>query len=160
VLRGQLTGRWPEGFASPKRTSAIPLPPWLPGYQASRIAGTCSAAHEMSRGRPLTRTRTTGLPVADTASSKSSWPFDSLSEEREADSALIKSISPRTSTATSLCRAKDTASSIAWRACCGVCSGCSFRSFKRSIPSNGEGITRRRFGPCAKATCAADPTLS
>ena len=103
MLRGQLTGKWPDGLASPNSMSATPLPPWLPGYQASRMAGTCSAAQEISSGRPFTSTRTTGLPVAETASSSSSCPFESLREDREAYSPLIRSISPRTRTATSLC---------------------------------------------------------
>src|SRR6266404_5550248 len=56
----------------------------------------------MSRGRPLTRTSTTGLPVATTASSNSSCPPESLSEERDAASPLMRAISPSTSTATAL----------------------------------------------------------
>ena len=40
----------------------------MPGLQASRIAGTCSAAHFNSSGRPAMTTRITGLPVATTAS--------------------------------------------------------------------------------------------
>src|SRR5713101_640731 len=73
VVRGQETGSLPSGFASPKRISAMALPPSVPGYQASRIAGTCPAAHEMFKGRPLRSTSTTGFPVATTASSNCCW---------------------------------------------------------------------------------------
>ena len=52
-MRGQLTGSLPPGFTSPKRTSATALPPSVPGYQASRMAGTCSAAQRISSGRPF-----------------------------------------------------------------------------------------------------------
>ena len=38
-----------------------------------RIAGTCSEAHAIDSGRPLKTTRTTGLPVATTASRSLSW---------------------------------------------------------------------------------------
>ncbi len=42
-----------------------------PGLQASRIAGTCSAAHFNSSGRPASTTRITGFPVATTPSAAS-----------------------------------------------------------------------------------------
>ena len=48
TLRGQVTGSLPPGFASPKSRSATALPVSTPECQASRIAGTCADAQEMS----------------------------------------------------------------------------------------------------------------
>jgi hypothetical protein len=98
---------------------------------AARIPGFQNRGNMFGGPRNIERTavdehQTTGLPVADTASKSSSCPLESFSEDREAYSALIKSISPSTIMATSLCRARDTASSMACCASCGVCAGCSF----------------------------------
>ena len=50
----------------------------------SRIAGTCSAAQRRSSGRPFITSSTTGVPVATTACSSSSWRPGSSSDDREA----------------------------------------------------------------------------
>ena len=59
----------------PERVSAIAAPPSSPAYQGSRIALACSAAQFTASALPLASTRTTGFPVAATASSNSSSGF-------------------------------------------------------------------------------------
>jgi hypothetical protein len=105
-------GQMSAGSASPTRP-ASPLPPSTPGYQASAIAATCSAAHERSSGRPFTSTSAIGFPIAATSSNNSCCPFDNVNDDREAASPLIMSSSAKTSTSTSLCFADATASSLA-----------------------------------------------
>ena len=64
---GTVTGSLPPGLVSPISTSAIAPDP---RRRAPRQAGPrrMPAAHSMASGRPLTTTRTTGVPVATTAS--------------------------------------------------------------------------------------------
>ena len=59
------------------------MTPLVPGSQASRIAGTCSAIQPIVSGRPLISTTTVGVPVATTASTSSSWRPDRSSEVRD-----------------------------------------------------------------------------
>ena len=73
-------------------------PPSLPGSQASRIAGTFSAAQPMLSGRPFKSTSTTGLPSATTALSSSSCRPGRSSEAREAASPAMSAFSPSTIT--------------------------------------------------------------
>ena len=60
-----MKGSLPPGETAPNSRFATAAPPCVPGYQTSRIAGTCSAAQRRSSGRPLTTSSTTGVPVAD-----------------------------------------------------------------------------------------------
>ena len=99
--RGQVNGSLPPGTASPKSRSATAAPPCVPGYQTSRIAGTCSAAQRRSSGRPFITSSTVGVPVATTACSSSSWRPGSSRDDREAASPIMFCHSPSTTTATS-----------------------------------------------------------
>src|SRR2546429_5844208 len=83
-LRGNVNGSLPEGLTSPKRTAATALPSSWPGYQASTIAGTCSA-HGIRTAEPVFNTTTVrGLAVA-TAVTSSSWLPARRSEEHTSE---------------------------------------------------------------------------
>ena len=58
-----LTGRRPEGLASPKSNDAIALPPCSPGYHAVSRASALSAAWFIRSVLPWIYTTTSGLPV-------------------------------------------------------------------------------------------------
>ena len=75
----------------------------------SRMAGTFSAAHLRSSGRPFITSSTTGVPVSTTARRRSSWRPGSSSEDRDAASPIMFCHSPSTTTATSAARAASTA---------------------------------------------------
>ena len=90
-------------LAAPVRTSAIASGPASPGTHASRIAAHCAAAHSSASGRPLTTTRTTGVPVATTASSSSCWRPMSPSSRRSRNSPVVESsVSPDRSPTTTI----------------------------------------------------------
>ena len=65
-------GRSPAGRDITEQRCAAASPPRVPGYQMSRMAGTCSAGQRRSRGRPFMTSNTTGVPVCTTACSSSS----------------------------------------------------------------------------------------
>src|SRR5256885_465725 len=80
ALLGHVTGSVPVGFQSPKSTSATPRPS-VPGSQAATSASQSPSWAAMSRGRPETRTTTTGTPEA-------------LSRERTARSVASRPMPP------------------------------------------------------------------
>lgn len=61
---GKDMGRRPDGECKPNNISAIARPPFSPGYQASKMASTCSCSQVNDIGRPFWRTRITGVPVS------------------------------------------------------------------------------------------------
>ena len=117
TVLGKVTVSFPPGLMSPKRASATAVPPCEPGYQASRMAGTCLSAQLMVSGRPLMRTSTTGLPVAIMAWSRSSCRPGRSRPERDLFSPQVRVLPPNTTMATSLLRACSTALSISLCSC-------------------------------------------
>jgi hypothetical protein len=76
--RSNVTGRRPEGFTLPKRTSAKALPPSWPGYQVSKTAETESSHGVISTAPPAVIKRTTFLLIAAICRINSSCPGGTL----------------------------------------------------------------------------------
>ena len=76
-------------------------PPSEPGLQTFRMASIASSSHTSVSGRPVTRTITTGFPVAFRAFRSSFWASGMEMSVREAPSPFKVSISPTQATTTS-----------------------------------------------------------
>ncbi len=109
-MRGQLNGSLPPGETSPKSRFATAVPPWVPGYQMSRMAGTLlrrpaqverAAVEDQQHHRRAGRRRPPGAARAGAPGSSS--------EDREAASPIMFCHSPTTTTATSAACARSTA---------------------------------------------------
>ena len=110
----------------------------------------------ISSGRPLIRTRTTGLPVATAASSNCCcWP-GSVRVEREAFSPFMFWASPRTTTATSDVRTRSMArlNSVSFSASVLMVAGGSGK-----IGSKMDGVVRCISTPFAVRMAASAPSL-
>lgn len=98
-----MKGSLPPGVASPNSRFATASPPFVPGYQMSRIAGTCSAAQPRSSGKDGHSSR--AAPPAYR------WPRRLRAapaagprrreQRRDATSPIMSCHSPTTTTATS-----------------------------------------------------------
>lgn len=67
---GKVIVNLPDGFTSPKRTSATASPVSELPNQTSRMADTLATSPSSVSGRPLKSNKTTGFPVFTSASSK------------------------------------------------------------------------------------------
>ena len=94
----------------PLRIPATAFPAVVPGIQISTSASARGSMRERSTGRPLAISTTTGLPVALTLASSSSWTAGSAIDEREQFSPLQRVFSPRQRIVTSDFSARATAS--------------------------------------------------
>lgn len=73
MVRGTVTGNFPEWTASPNNILATALSPNSLSSQQSRIASACFAKVLMDKVRRCFKTTTTGLPNFLSSSNSSSW---------------------------------------------------------------------------------------
>ena len=102
----------PEGFTSPKRTSANEYAVSVPPNHTLSIAGILLLSHSMAKGLPSNKARTIGLPVSNKALRSCFWTSGMLMSVLEEDSPDISDGSPRAAITTSDLMATATASSI------------------------------------------------